>query len=159
MDEVAVECNNRKPQSHGNFHYLIQLRLRGEATFDHRGEHLTSERYCSTHHFEIEDRVSPLGEEQSREHRVSMHGSSRGNDEFDDVVARRVNRLHLCRDLPENLDSETAHRLGDDLFTCTENRVHRLARDTGRGGNCGNVHSLESATFDQSEGGAENLLL
>lgn len=50
MYEVTVECNNRKPQSHGNFHYLIQLRLGGEATFDHRGEHLTSERYCSTHH-------------------------------------------------------------------------------------------------------------
>ena len=94
MYEVTVECNNRKPQSHGNFHYLIQLRLGGEATFDHRGEHLTSERYCSTHHFEIEDRVSPLGEEQSREHRVSTHGSSRGNDEFDD-------RSHTpCRPTP-----------------------------------------------------------
>ena len=24
MYEVTVECNNRKPQSHGNFHYLIR---------------------------------------------------------------------------------------------------------------------------------------
>lgn len=159
MDEVTVESNNRKPQAHGDFHYLIQLRLRDETTFDHGSEHLTSERYCSTHHFEVEDGVSPLGKQQRRQNRVRANRCARGNDEFDDVVARRVDRLHLCRDLPENLDSETAHRLGDDLFTCAEDRVHRLARDTGRGGNCGNVHSLESATFDQTEGGAENLLL
>lgn len=159
MDEFTVESNNRKPQAHGNFHYLTQLRLRDETTFDHGSEHLTSERYCSTHHFEIEDGISTLGQEQCRQNRVSTHGSSRGNDEFDDIVTRRVDRLHLCRNLPENLDGETAHRLGDDLFTRTENRVHRLSRYAGRGGNCGNVHSLESATFDQSESGGENLLL
>lgn len=159
MDELTVEGDNRKSETHGNFHYLVEFRVRGETTFDHRSEHLSSERYCSTHHFDVEDGVSPFCEKQCRQNRVSTHGSSRGNDEFDDIVTRRVDRLHLCRDLPEHLDGKTAHRLGDDLFSRSENRVHRLTRDTGRSGNRGNVHSLESAAFDQSESGGENLLL